>query len=303
MSINYPVALERGTILRHCMFRGQLVGKRRMDLTHLALLAIVQGITEFLPISSTGHLILARAISGISYEQSVLIDTALHLGSLFAVLIYFWRDVRFAAIGPFALVSDLRARRPLSWPAKLILLLTISTVPLILFGVLLLQTGALEALRTVEVIGWTTLIYGVFLYIADRFSPNDRAMKSWTWGGAIYMGIAQALSLIPGTSRSGVTMTMARFLGFERTEAARIALLMAIPAILAVTAKQAFAVIEMGRVDLTMDAVYAALLAFVSAYAALLVIMRWLRWASFTPFVVYRILLGGFLLWTAYADV
>lgn len=279
-----------------------------MDFAQLVLLAVVQGVTEFLPISSSAHLILASRFFGMP-DQGVLIDIALHFGSLFAVLIYFWRDIRVAVYGPVALVSDLRARRPLSWPAKIAVLLVIATAPLIPFYFALESSAFYDEMRdettqlAVLVIGWTTLIYGVLLYVADRFSSHDLAIKDWSFGGALMMGAAQALSLIPGTSRSGVCMTMARALGFDRSEAARIALLMAVPAILAASAKGGYDLIKAGDLALTVDAVVAAALAFVSAYASIVLMMRWLARATFTPFVVYRIILAGFLLWTAYAPV
>ncbi len=271
-----------------------------VELLQLILLAVVQGVTEFLPISSSGHLVLAPKLFGAA-DQGVLIDVALHLGSLGAVLLYFWRDVRLAVLGPFRLVGDLAAWRPLSWESKLALLLVIATIPVIAAGLGLSAIGAFDAVRTIEVIGWTTLLYGVALYVADRYSPSMLTLRDWSFGGAALLGLAQALALIPGTSRSGVCMTAARFLGFERVEAARVALLMAVPAILAASAKGGYDLYQAGDVDLTVDAGVAAVFAFASAYAALAVMMRMLRTVSFTPFVVYRVLLGGLLLWIAYA--
>lgn len=269
-------------------------------LGQLILLAIVQGITEFLPISSSGHLVLAPKLFGAA-DQGVLIDVALHLGSLGAVLLYFWRDVQAAIIGPVRLVGDVTARRPLAWESKLALLLIVATIPVVLFGLGLAQVGAFDAIRTIEVIGWTTLLYGIALYVADRYSPQVLELKDWSFGGAIVLGISQALALIPGTSRSGVCMTAARFLGFERVEAARVALLMAVPAILAASAKGAYDLYQEGDVTLTLNAGVAASFAFISAYAALAVMMRMLRTISFTPFVIYRVVLGLILLWIAYA--
>lgn len=281
-----------------------------MELTlfQLVLLAIVQGITEFLPISSSGHLILASRFFGMP-DQGVLIDVALHIGSLFAVLVYFWRDVRDAVIGPVTLVGDMAARRPLSWPSKLALLLVVATIPVIIAGLFLYNMDFYEGLRdtgslvAIKVIGWTTLVYGILLYIADRFCPFDRELKDWGFASATIMGLAQALSLIPGTSRSGICMTSARFLGFDRQESARIAMLMAIPTILAAGLLGVKDLIETGDTTLTTDAVIAAVLSFASAYGALVLMMRWLANATFTPFVVYRIVLGAVLLWTAYSTV
>ena len=186
-----------------------------MDLGQLILLAIIQGVTEFLPISSSGHLVLAPKVFG-AEDQGVLIDVALHLGSLGAVLLYFWRDVQGAVVGPFVLVGDLSARRPLSWESKLALLLLVATIPVVVAGLGLSQIGAFDQIRTIEVIGWTTLLYGIALYVADRWSPSVLELKDWSFGGAVILGLSQALALVPGTSRSGVCMTVARFLGFTR---------------------------------------------------------------------------------------
>lgn len=270
-----------------------------MDLLQLLLLAIVQGVTEFLPISSSGHLILAGKLLG--QDQGKLIDVALHFGSLFAVLMYFWRDMRDVVYGPFCLVGDLTARQPLRWPSKLALLLVIATIPLVLVGAPLDAIGAVDAMRTIEIIGWTTLLYGIALYVADRFSSSDKEIESWSWTGALLMGLAQSLALVPGTSRSGITMMAGRFLGFDRREAARISLLMAVPAILAASGKGMYDLYLEGDVTLTNDATLAALLSFISAYLALVLMMRWLAQATFTPFVVYRLILGCVLLYTAYA--
>ena len=286
-----------------------------MTLAQLAVLAIVQGVTEFLPISSSGHLILVRKLFGWlgwafvegDTAKDVLIDIAVHFGSLGAVLIYFWRDVRAIIIGPFQLVADVARGEPMRWESRLTLLLALATVPLVIAGLSLAMLDdatdgdAMESLRTIEVIGWTTLLYGIALWVADRFSPKDRKIEGWTWSGAALLGLSQALALVPGTSRSGVTMTAARLLGFERTEAARIALLMAVPAILAASAKLFLDLLAMEDVEFSADVGIAAALSFASAYVALALMMRMLRTVSFTPFVVYRLALGALLLWIAYS--
>ncbi len=278
-----------------------------MDLLELVILAVVQGVTEFLPISSQAHNILVLKWMGTApgSADEMVLNVAVHLGSLFAVIIYFWGDTRAAVVGPFTLVGDVVARRPLQWSSRLALLLLIATVPLIAFYLALNAVDAVDKLRTVEIIGWTTIIFGVLLYVADRFSTFELEMKDWRWGGAVMLGLGQALAIIPGVSRAGVTMTMARFLGFERREAARIAILMAIPAILASGAKGGY---DLFTADDAMsvtplDALIAAALSMVSAYLAIVLMMRWLSRATFTPFVVYRLILGAFLLWTAYAPV
>lgn len=278
------------------------------DFTDLVVLAVVQGVTEFLPISSAGHLILTSKFFGMdrTVAEGTTIDVALHIGTLCAVLIYFWRDVRDAVFGPFTLYTDLRRKQPLRWSSKLAVLLVLATLPLVIFGIALVATGMDEALRDesglflIKLIGWTTLLYGIALYVADRYAPAEREITDWNWKSALFMGVAQALALIPGTSRSGITMTASRVLGFDRREGARIALLMSIPAIIAPGVFSAVSVASQGDMELTIDALIGAGLSFITAYGALFLLMRWLRRATFTPFVIYRLILGAFLLGAAY---
>ncbi|MCI4662233.1 MAG: undecaprenyl-diphosphate phosphatase [Neomegalonema sp.] len=271
-----------------------------LSLWELSILAIVQGITEFLPISSTGHLAIAREVFGLQAENSVMLDIALHLGSLLAVLLYFWRDIRSAFVGPFCLVADLSRGDPLRFQSRLAILLLIATIPAIVVGLIMSATGWDESVRTLEVVGWTTIIFGILLWVSDRFADRGRSLHDWRYSEAVMMGVAQAIALLPGTSRSGITMTAARFLGFSRVEAARVSMLMAIPVILAASAKLFYDLAKFGDVALGLDIAVAALLAFLAAYAALAVMMRMLVTTSFTPFVIYRLLLGAVLLWLAY---
>ncbi|MEL6978142.1 MAG: undecaprenyl-diphosphate phosphatase [Pseudomonadota bacterium] len=282
-----------------------------MPLTELIILAIVQGITEFLPISSSAHLILMRMLfhpgqGSEAIDIGVTIDVALHVGSLFAVLVYFRKETRDAVVGPFTLVGDLRHRRALRPQSKLAMLLVVATIPAIILGLILAKTDALDAIRgelALKVIGWTTVIFGVLLYISDRFFREMKRLEDWNLNGAVVMGLAQAMALIPGVSRSGVCMTAGRFLGYSRVESARIAMLMAIPTILAAGGFKSLDLIGSQDLDLGRDAAIAAGLSFVSAYIALVVMMKLLERVSFTPYVIYRLALGGFLLWTAYANV
>lgn len=285
-----------------------------MPLDQLIVLAIVQGITEFLPISSTAHIRLMNRLmleEGQSFDQMAgfsSIEVALHVGSLFAVLLFFRKETRDAIVGPFTLVGDWRAKRELRPTSKLALLLAIATIPAILFGLAMEMFGwrdqlNADALLELKVIGWTTVVFGMLLYISDRFFKSERTLEGWTLGSAIWMGLAQAIALIPGVSRSGVCMTMGRFLGYSRVEAARIAMLMAIPIILVAGGFDGLKLLLKNELELGQDAAIAAGLSFVSAYFALALMMRFLTTVSFTPYVVYRLILGGILLWTAYANI
>lgn len=267
-----------------------------MDIVQLAVLAVVQGITEFLPISSSGHLILVPLLTDWP-DQGLLIDVAVHVGSLGAVIAYLWRDILQMTRGTF----DWQAPGLLGHPARrLVVLVTIATVPVIVAGFVLSLVGT-EGLRRLDVIGWTMLVFGIVLYVVDQRARADRAVEAMGIGDALTIGMAQILALVPGVSRAGITMTAARALGFDRTESARFSMLLSIPTILAAGLLMARELYELGELAVTEDAAVGAMLAFVSAFAAIVVMMRWLRAASFTPFVVYRVVLGVILLAYAYA--
>lgn len=266
-----------------------------MPLFILALLAVIQGITEFLPISSSAHLILFPALTG-NEDQGLVIDAAVHVGTLAAILLFF-RAESAAIFRGAAQVATGRFGAP---DARLALLLALSTVPVVIFGAVIALSGLDEHMRSVELIAWTTLIFAALLWLGDRFGAQTARLGDWRVGGAVALGLAQAISIIPGVSRSGVTMSAARALGFQRVEAARLSLLMSIPAVAAVGAWIGVKLVRKGDVALGLDAALAAALAFVAALVALSVLMRMLRTWSLTPFVLYRLALGAALLWVAY---
>lgn len=268
-----------------------------MDFLNIVALALIQGITEFLPISSSGHLILWPLLTG-QTDQGVTMDVAVHMGTLVAVCLFFWREAGLLLRGfGHTLTGNLR-----SAPARLFLLMALATVPAVLVGLVLSLTGAVDALRTLQVIGWATLLGGLLLWAADRSVPRGRAFEGWGLRDAVLMGLAQALALIPGTSRSGITMTAARALGFDRTESARLSLLMAMPVILAAGTLELLEVVRAGNLALTAELVLGASLSCVAALGALTLLMRMFRheW-TMLPFVLYRLVLGVVLLALAYA--
>ena len=267
-----------------------------MPLFHLILVAIVQGITEFLPISSSGHLILLPNLTGLQ-DQGQVIDVAVHVGTLGAVVLYFWPDVRRALSGLGRVVTG-RVDGP---DARLALLLALSTVPVVLVGLIFAVTGLSDLLRSVTVIAWTTIIFGLVLWWADRTGATTRAAENWSARHAIVMGLWQVLALIPGTSRSGITITGARHLGYARGDAARLAMLMSIPTILASGTLLGVEVAVQMDSAAARDGAIAAAFAFVAALGALHFMMRLLRSVSFTPYVIYRVMLGLALLVYAYA--
>jgi undecaprenyl-diphosphatase len=266
-----------------------------MPILHLLLVAAIQGITEFLPVSSSGHLILLPNLTGLA-DQGQVIDVAVHLGTLGAVVLYFWRDVKVAALG----IPKLLRWQIDDQGAWLALCLALATVPVVVLGLVLKLTGLDDAMRSTAVIGWTMLVFGLVLYWADQKGPMTKDDQRWSLKDAWIMGLWQALALIPGTSRSGITITAGRILGYDRHGAARLAMLMSIPTILASGALLSIEVVATADAAAARDGAIAAAFAFVAALLALVFMMRLLRSVSFTPYVVYRVILGVILLWIAY---
>lgn len=267
-----------------------------MPLLQLFLVAIIQGITEFLPISSSGHLILLPNLAGLE-DQGQVVDVAVHVGTLFAVCIYFRKDVLLSLSG----LSHLLTGKTNSDAARLALNLIIATVPVVIAGLILSVTGLDDAMRSVAVIGWTMLGFGLVLYWFDQKGAETETFEKWSVKHAIVLGLWQAIALIPGTSRSGITITGARALGYGRESAARIAMLMSIPTILASGTLLGIEVVATADAQAAKDGAIAAAFAFVAALAALTLMMRLLKSVSFTPYVIYRVVLGVILLWYAYS--
>ncbi len=267
-----------------------------MALFHIFLVAIIQGITEFLPISSSGHLILLSKVTPLP-DQGLAIDVAAHVGTLGAVVIYFWQDVKSAFAG-LPRVATGRIDTPGS---RLALLLIIATVPVILLGLVLKLTGLDEAMRSIAVIGWTMILFGFLLWWMDQKGSQQKTEADWTLKDAWRLGLWQAIALIPGTSRSGITITGARHLGYKRHDAAKLAMLMSIPTIIASGTLLSLDVIQQANAQLAKDAAIAAVFSFIAALLALSMMMRLLRTVSFTPYVIYRVLLGTSLLFIAYS--
>jgi undecaprenyl-diphosphatase len=267
-----------------------------MSLFHLLLVALIQGITEFLPVSSSGHLILLPNLTG-SADQGQVIDVAAHVGTLGAVVLYFWPDVRKALSG----IPRLIRGQTESPEARLVLCLAVATIPVIAAGLFLNLTGLSDLLRSTAVIGWMMLIFGAVLYWTDQKGAQDRVAEDWSLRHAFIMGLWQAVALIPGTSRSGITISAARLLGYGRHEAARLSMLMSIPTIAASAVLLGLEAASSADWAALRDGAIAAILSFASALVALYAMMRLLRSVSFTPYVAYRCVLGVVLLWVAYA--
>ncbi len=261
-----------------------------MTLFQIVILAIIQGITEFLPISSSGHLALTPVLLGWK-DQGLALDVAVHVGTLGAVLAYLWRDVWSIMRGLTRLVSG-----RIDEGARLAWLVLVASIPVIVAGFLVkLYLG--DALRSPAVIGWAFIGFGIILYLADRLGLTIRRIAHMTTGSALMIGIAQAFALIPGASRAGTTITMARMLGFERQDSARFSMLMSIPAIVGAGVLLGKDVMESGDAVLQANVLIAAAFAFVAAFLSILAMMYWVQRQSYTPFVIYRIIVGAVILW------
>ncbi|MFQ5467535.1 MAG: undecaprenyl-diphosphate phosphatase [Kiloniellaceae bacterium] len=273
-----------------------------MPTLHILILALVQGITEFLPISSSGHLVVTWEVfdrfgqtpPGVNGSEQLILDIAVHVGTLAAVCLYYWRDVARMIVGTAKLAVG-----QADPGARLAFYIVLGTIPVVVVG-FLFKDAIESALRNVTVVAATTIGFGVVLWIADRLGMTVRRIEHLTAGSILIIGLAQVLALIPGTSRSGITMTAARFLGFERPEAAHISLLLAIPAILGAGTLAGLDLYRLGDLRLGMDALLAAAISFVVALMAIALMLRWLSHAGFLPFAIYRVLLGvALLVWVA----
>ncbi len=261
-----------------------------MFIEQIIVLAIIQGITEFLPISSSGHLILVPALTGWK-DQGLIVDVMVHMGSFLAVITYFWRDVLALSTGGLNL---LRGR--VTDYGRLALLIVVATIPAVAFGLFVKKTGLIDSVRGPEIVAWNAIIFGILMYIADRFGKNLKSMENMTLMPAVIIGLAQAVAIIPGTSRSGITMTAARFLGFKRPEAARFSFLVGIPAIAGAGVLVLGEAIKDGA-TISNDAILTGVLTFFTALAAIWFLMAIVKRYSLTSFVIYRLMLGAVLLY------
>lgn len=267
-----------------------------MTTIHIVILALVQGITEFLPVSSAGHLILVPHLFHWP-DQGLIVDVAVHMGTLGAVTLYLWRDVWRMTTGLGRFVQGRN-----NADATLAFYVIAATIPVVIAGFALKRYYP-EGIRDLAVVGWATLGYGILLWIADRVGMTVRRLEHLGIWDAILIGASQVLALVPGTSRSGITMTAARLMGMERPDAARFSMILSIPTIVGAGVLEGWELFKRGDAVLNADVFLAAVLAFIFAIIAIVAMMAWLKRASFTPFVIYRIGMGAFILALAYGYV
>ena len=263
---------------------------------HLILVAVIQGVTEFLPVSSSGHLVLIPLLTAWD-DQSLVIDVAAHIGTLLAVIVYFRTEVTKIFRG----LTEIGQGQFQTPNALLFLSLALATVPVVIAGFIIYLLNLNLMFRNLTLIGSTTLFFGLVLFACDRMQNKDLTLASFTFRHAWILGFFQAISLLPGTSRSGIVISGARLLGYSRREAVRIAMLMSIPTIIAAGTLTTMDLISNPVPGKLLDSLIVIGISFLSALGALAAMLRLLQFASFTPYVIYRIILGLVLLFLAFS--
>jgi len=247
------------------------------DFIEILILSAIQGISEFLPISSSAHLIIVSSLYNLK-ASSLLIDISLHLGSLLAIIFFFRKDL-----------FDIKNNQ------KLLRLIIIGSIPLIIFGYFLHSTELIHLLRNIKVIAWTTLIFGIFLYFSDRKKIYKNISSNLNIKSIIFIGMFQILALIPGVSRAGITITAARLLSFNRVDSGKISFLLSIPA-LAGASFLGLKDIPNESIEINLLIVIAIILSFLFSYLTVKFFLRYLNRFSLNIFVIYRITIALILL-------
>ncbi len=257
-----------------------------VDLFQAVFLALIQGVTEFLPVSSSAHLVLPSILLGWP-DQGLAFDTSVHLGSLLAVTVYFRRDIFKLSTATIRLVTRGQSTPESGFAINLL----IASLPILPVG-FLLRFQIEQHLRSVEVIIVTTIVFAIFLYLADRRHSDRSPETSLNWKQAVLIGISQCLALIPGTSRSGVTMTTALAAGFSREAASRISFLISIPTIAGAGCLKLIDLATGQEPVLWEYLAIGTLVSMASAYLCIYLFLETINRVGFLPFVLYRLLLG-----------
>lgn len=264
-----------------------------MTLDQILLLSFIQGVTEFLPVSSSGHLVLVPALCGWK-DQGLMMDVAAHLGTLISVLIYFHKDVISLFKGLFSLL-----RGQLNENTQLLFNLLIATFPVIFVG-LFFEKVVGDTFRSVTVIAWMGIIFGIIMYAVDKYGKLTETVVDTTAKRALCFGLAQCVALVNGVSRSGVCLSVGRFMNYKRSDAARFVFLMSIPTLTGAGLVKGYQLFKGGDFSMMKDAGLIMGFSFIFGFCAIAFMMRWLQKSTLTPFVIYRILLGFFLLLGVY---
>ncbi len=251
-------------------------------MTDIFLLSLIQGITEFLPISSSSHLLIFSNYTNFE-NQSLAVDVSLHIGSFLAVITYFYKDI----------INFIKNK-------DLFLKIITASIPVMLFGIFLIQTNFIEKLRNIEIIGWTTLIFGALLYISDKHKLKNNINNNFDYKSVIFIGLFQILSLVPGVSRSGISITAARFLNFKRFDAAKISFLLSIPTLGAVSLFGLKNLATSDDINFSILNFISILLSYIFSLITINYFLKYIKNFSLNIFVAYRVLLGIILLLVAY---
>ena len=248
----------------------------------ILILSAIQGVSEFLPVSSAAHLVLVSKYYAF-INQNLLIDICLHLGSLLAIIIYFKNDL-------FHFIKN----------KNFLLKILIGTIPIIPIGYIIYQTGLIAQLRNLETIGWMSLIFGILLYISDKSKIVKKINTEFSSKSAIFIGLFQVLALIPGVSRSGITITAGRMLGFDRFDSAKISFFLSIPTLFTASVIGIFNVYKEGSSELNYLAIIAVIFSFIFSYVTIALFFNFIKKFSLNIFVIYRIILSIFILGIVY---
>jgi len=245
------------------------------------ILALVQGFSEFIPVSSSAHLIIISKLSNFSIS-SLQLDISLHLGSLLAIVFYFRRD----------LLNLLNNK-------SLLLLIILGSLPLVIFGFIVYSTGLVDHLRNLKVIAWTTLMFGILLFLADRMTVKNNIENNLNIKNILIIGIFQILAVIPGVSRSGIIITISRFLKFDRVDSSKISFYLSIPALAGASMLSMKDIINKD-IDLNFVFIYSIIFSFLISYFTIKYFLIYVKNFNLNIFVYYRTFLALILFAIAY---
>ena len=248
----------------------------------ILILSAIQGITEFLPISSSAHLVLLSKF--FSSDNNLTLELSLHFGSLLAIIFFFKRDIKETILNK-----------------NLFFKIILTSVPISVVGFILIKIDLLNSLRTLKIIGWTSIIFAILLYLSDLKNFNKNINENLDYKVVFIIGIFQILSIIPGVSRSGITLTGARYLNFSRIEAAKISFLTSVPILTIASFYNLFSILSKNNFELSVENFIGVLASFLFSYITLKVFLNFLRKFNLSVFVIYRILIGLIILWYVYS--
>lgn len=246
------------------------------------ILSFIQGVTEFLPISSTGHLVLISKFYNFSFSN-LLLDISLHIGSFLAVTFYFFQDI-------IKIIKD---------KEKLIILI-VAVLPVLIVGFIISETGFIENLRNIKVIGWTTIIFGLLLFLSDKSKTSKNYNNHFSMKAAIVIGLIHSLAVIPGVSRSGIAITAGRFLSFSRLDSAKISFILSIPTLFVLSFYGIYNLSKETADIIKNLNLIGILLSFTFSYLTIKFFLKFIRKFTLSFFVIYRVIIGLLILFYGY---